>query len=150
MKWNLKRETSLLAERPETRQHFFYFFTFFLLPPHCSSARTAIVEVLLRKTRPGRRQCHSSCAGCDNEVERSSRRLPTHWQLRLLPPDIRAFGGWLPAPDQSDNRSSVAALFRLSAMISQYFILCRAWLLFVERPWLSPYRSFGAGEAASF
>ncbi|PYK17397.1 MAG: hypothetical protein DME64_00145 [Verrucomicrobia bacterium] len=25
----LKCETSLVAERPETRQHFFYFFTFF-------------------------------------------------------------------------------------------------------------------------
>ena len=26
------------------------------------------------------------------------------------------------------------ALLRLSAMISQYFILCRAWLLSVEQP----------------
>jgi hypothetical protein len=30
MKWNLKCETSLVAERSETRQHFFYFFAFFL------------------------------------------------------------------------------------------------------------------------
>src|SRR6266446_8871848 len=29
------------------------------------------------------------------------------------------------------------ALLRLSAMISQYFILCRAWLLSVETAWLS-------------
>src|SRR4029453_13163636 len=38
---------------------------------------------------------------------------------------------------------------RLSAMISQYFMLCRAWLLFVDSM-VELYRSFDAGEATSF
>jgi hypothetical protein len=35
-------------------------------------------------------------------------------------------------------------------MISQYFILCRAWLLSVGQPWLKPYRLFGAGDSQRF
>ena len=80
----MKCRTSLVAEIPETRQHFFYFFTFFLLRPRCSSAGKAILKVLLRKTREGCRQYRSSCAGLRREVERSPRPLPTRWRLRRL------------------------------------------------------------------
>jgi hypothetical protein len=41
------------------------------------------------------------------------------------------------------------ALLRLSAMISQYFILRRAWFLSVNAL-VELYRSFGLGEATSF
>ena len=34
----MKSDASLVAERPETRQHFFYFFTIFSISPDCSIA----------------------------------------------------------------------------------------------------------------
>jgi hypothetical protein len=43
----------------------------------------------------------------------------------------RLFGRWESIADTQPQLQS--ALLRLSAIISQYFMLCRAWLLFVEQ-----------------
>jgi hypothetical protein len=42
------------------------------------------------------------------------------------------------------------ALLRLSAIISQYFMLCRAWPPFHRTALVEPYRFFSAGDATSF
>src|SRR6266849_2084138 len=58
MKWNLKCETSLVPEKPETRQHFFYFLRFFpasglvdLSGGHCEARIPCIGPLALVKER---------------------------------------------------------------------------------------------------
>jgi hypothetical protein len=96
MKWNLKCETSLVAERPETRQHFFYFFTVFGSPwkgaPPRKGARFHVFTVVCSFSRRSRIDVRCSVALRVCLARAGGRRCPQRvGSNAALPPDICAF-----------------------------------------------------------
>jgi len=83
MKWSLKCGTSVVAERPETRQDLFL--RFFRSSVGRSLAILIVCYLAVRSI---------SRVGCDSGRWNGRRGdSPTRWQIdRGLPPDIRAFG----------------------------------------------------------
>ena len=79
----LKCETLLVAETPETRQHIFYFFTFFY-PASLFLRGYGNCNNSVTYNAPGLPAMSQQLRRLRQGGGRSPRRLPTHWQLRRL------------------------------------------------------------------